>query len=202
MALPAIFAITLHEAAHGFVAYRCGDDTACRMGRVTFNPLRAHRSRRHDPAAAAAVRSSRAAASCSAMPSRCRCASRGCAVRAATWCWWRLAGPAINSCWRSSRRFAASASCRYRAGAFVQRLARATICTSRSSFNVDPRGLQHDPAAAARRRPGRGRAAARGARRAAGADRALRHPDPVSARRSGADDRRSSRASISICWPT
>ncbi|HZT52267.1 MAG TPA: site-2 protease family protein, partial [Stellaceae bacterium] len=35
-----IFAITLHEAAHGFVAYRCGDDSAWRMGRVTFNPLR------------------------------------------------------------------------------------------------------------------------------------------------------------------
>ena len=40
MALPAIFAITLHEAAHGVVAFRCGDDTAYRQGRVTFNPLR------------------------------------------------------------------------------------------------------------------------------------------------------------------
>jgi Zn-dependent protease len=39
-ALPAIFAITFHEAAHGFVAYQLGDDTAWRMGRVTFNPLR------------------------------------------------------------------------------------------------------------------------------------------------------------------
>jgi Zn-dependent protease len=38
--LPAIFAITFHEAAHGFVAYKLGDDTAWRMGRVTFNPLR------------------------------------------------------------------------------------------------------------------------------------------------------------------
>jgi Zn-dependent protease len=38
--LPAIFAITFHEAAHGFVAYKFGDDTAWRMGRVTFNPLR------------------------------------------------------------------------------------------------------------------------------------------------------------------
>ena len=35
-----ILAITLHEAAHGFVAWRLGDDTAYRMGRVTFNPLR------------------------------------------------------------------------------------------------------------------------------------------------------------------
>jgi Zn-dependent protease len=39
-ALPAMFAITFHEAAHGLVAYRLGDDTAWRMGRVTANPLR------------------------------------------------------------------------------------------------------------------------------------------------------------------
>jgi Zn-dependent protease len=39
-ALPSIFAITFHEAAHGFIAHRLGDDTAWRMGRVTFNPLR------------------------------------------------------------------------------------------------------------------------------------------------------------------
>jgi Zn-dependent protease len=39
-ALPALFAITFHEAAHGLVAYRLGDDTAWRMGRVTANPLR------------------------------------------------------------------------------------------------------------------------------------------------------------------
>jgi len=40
LALPAIFAITFHEAAHGYVAKRCGDDTAEMMGRVTFNPLK------------------------------------------------------------------------------------------------------------------------------------------------------------------
>jgi Zn-dependent protease len=39
-ALPVIIAITLHEAAHGFVARRCGDDSAFRAGRVTLNPLR------------------------------------------------------------------------------------------------------------------------------------------------------------------
>jgi Zn-dependent protease len=38
--LPVVFAITFHEAAHGFVAHRFGDDTAWRAGRVTFNPLR------------------------------------------------------------------------------------------------------------------------------------------------------------------
>lgn len=38
--LPVIIAITFHEAAHGFVALRFGDDTALRAGRVTFNPLR------------------------------------------------------------------------------------------------------------------------------------------------------------------
>ena len=38
--LPVLFAITLHEAAHGWVANKLGDDTAYRLGRVTFNPLR------------------------------------------------------------------------------------------------------------------------------------------------------------------
>ena len=38
--LPAVLAITLHEAAHGFVAYRCGDSTAWQLGRVTLNPLK------------------------------------------------------------------------------------------------------------------------------------------------------------------
>jgi Zn-dependent protease len=38
--LPVIFAVTFHEAAHGFVAYRFGDDTAWQLGRVTFNPLK------------------------------------------------------------------------------------------------------------------------------------------------------------------
>ena len=39
-ALPAIIAITFHEAVHGFAALRLGDDTALRLGRVTFNPLK------------------------------------------------------------------------------------------------------------------------------------------------------------------
>ena len=39
-ALPVLVAITLHEAAHGFVAWRLGDDTAHVLGRVSFNPLR------------------------------------------------------------------------------------------------------------------------------------------------------------------
>lgn len=38
--LPIVLAITLHEAAHGFVALRCGDDTALKAGRISFNPLR------------------------------------------------------------------------------------------------------------------------------------------------------------------
>jgi Zn-dependent protease len=38
--IPVLLAITLHEAAHGFVAWRLGDDTAYRQGRVTVNPLR------------------------------------------------------------------------------------------------------------------------------------------------------------------
>jgi Zn-dependent protease len=38
--IPVIIAITFHEAAHGFVAHLCGDDTAWRLGRVSFNPLK------------------------------------------------------------------------------------------------------------------------------------------------------------------
>jgi Zn-dependent protease len=39
-ALPVIFAITVHEAAHGYVARYFGDDTARDLGRMTLNPLR------------------------------------------------------------------------------------------------------------------------------------------------------------------
>jgi Zn-dependent protease len=39
-AIPVIVAVTFHEAAHGFVAYRLGDDTAWRLGRVSFNPAK------------------------------------------------------------------------------------------------------------------------------------------------------------------
>ena len=39
-ALPVLFAITIHEAAHGYVARYFGDNTAAMMGRVTLNPLK------------------------------------------------------------------------------------------------------------------------------------------------------------------
>ena len=39
-ALPVVFAITVHEAAHGYVARHFGDDTATVMGRVTLNPMK------------------------------------------------------------------------------------------------------------------------------------------------------------------
>jgi Zn-dependent protease len=38
-ALPVLFAITLHEAAHGYAARHFGDNTAWMMGRVTLNPV-------------------------------------------------------------------------------------------------------------------------------------------------------------------
>lgn len=38
--LPVLLAVTLHEAAHGWVAWKLGDDTAYSLGRVTFNPVR------------------------------------------------------------------------------------------------------------------------------------------------------------------
>jgi Zn-dependent protease len=39
-AVPVVFAITLHEAAHGYVARIFGDRTAEQLGRITLNPLR------------------------------------------------------------------------------------------------------------------------------------------------------------------
>lgn len=39
-AIPVIFAITLHEAAHGYVARHFGDLTAWRLGRISLNPVR------------------------------------------------------------------------------------------------------------------------------------------------------------------
>ena len=39
-ALPVIFAITVHEAAHGYAARYFGDDTARMLGRVTLNPVK------------------------------------------------------------------------------------------------------------------------------------------------------------------
>jgi Zn-dependent protease len=38
--LPVLIAITFHEAAHAFVAYKLGDDTAWQLGRVSFNPFK------------------------------------------------------------------------------------------------------------------------------------------------------------------
>ena len=38
--LPVVFAITVHEVAHGWVARRLGDPTAMMLGRLTLNPLK------------------------------------------------------------------------------------------------------------------------------------------------------------------
>ena len=38
--LPLLFAITVHEVAHGWVAKLYGDPTAQRLGRLTLNPLK------------------------------------------------------------------------------------------------------------------------------------------------------------------
>ena len=40
MIVPLIFAVTIHEFAHGFAAYKFGDDTARQAGRLTLNPIR------------------------------------------------------------------------------------------------------------------------------------------------------------------
>lgn len=40
MIVPLVFAVTVHEVAHGWVAYRMGDPTAYMAGRLTLNPLK------------------------------------------------------------------------------------------------------------------------------------------------------------------
>lgn len=40
MLVPGLMAITFHEVSHGFIAFRCGDDTARSLGRLTLNPLK------------------------------------------------------------------------------------------------------------------------------------------------------------------
>ena len=42
-AVPIIFAITVHEVAHGWVASKLGDPTAKLAGRLTLNPIKTHR---------------------------------------------------------------------------------------------------------------------------------------------------------------
>jgi len=39
-ALPVLFAITVHEVAHGWVAKKLGDPTAMMLGRLTLNPIK------------------------------------------------------------------------------------------------------------------------------------------------------------------
>ncbi len=39
-ALPVLFAITLHEVSHGWIAYKLGDPTAKNLGRLTINPIK------------------------------------------------------------------------------------------------------------------------------------------------------------------
>ncbi|MCK5507036.1 MAG: site-2 protease family protein [Desulfobacterales bacterium] len=40
MLIPLLFAVTIHEAAHGYVAYKMGDNTAMLAGRLTLNPIK------------------------------------------------------------------------------------------------------------------------------------------------------------------
>jgi hypothetical protein len=54
-ALPVLFAITVHEAAHGYAARHFGDNTAWHAGPRHAQPGEAHRPHRHHPDAAVAV---------------------------------------------------------------------------------------------------------------------------------------------------
>ena len=83
-AIPVIVAITFHEAAHGFVAHLLGDDTAWRLGRVSFNP-----AKHIDPFGTILLPGMLLlfhAPFLLAMPSQCQSIFRLSALRDGTWC--------------------------------------------------------------------------------------------------------------------
>jgi Zn-dependent protease len=73
-AVPVVFAITLHEAAHGYVAKLFGDQTAWMLGRVTANPIKHidRSARSWSRGFCCCSRNSEGRASFSAGRSRCR----------------------------------------------------------------------------------------------------------------------------------
>jgi Zn-dependent protease len=72
-AIPVLFAITVHEAAHGYVARMFGDNTAYVLGRVTLNPVK-----HIDPLGTIVI------PSCSAGPSRSPSTGAACGDPSAT----------------------------------------------------------------------------------------------------------------------
>ena len=85
-AIPSVFAITVHEVAHGWVAKQFGDRTAEMLGRLTLNPIR-----HVDPIGTILVPGILllwpAAVSCLAGRSPFRSTRATCAIRAPTWFW-------------------------------------------------------------------------------------------------------------------
>ena len=161
--LPVLLAITLHEASHGFVAHRCGDDTAWRLGRVSFNPLK-----HIDPFGTILLpglllflHSPFLFGYAKPVPVNFRALKhprRDMVLVAA-------AGPGINIA------LAIAAALLARAVGFLPAGAQAMDAAQPRERHRHQRragGVQHDPAAAARRRPRRRRPAARRARPATG----------------------------------
>ena len=152
-----MIAITFHEAAHGFVAHRLGDNTAWQLGRVSFNPLK------HIDPFGTLIAAGHPAAVAFAVPVRLRQAGAGefpaiCAIPGSTWSGWRWPGPATNIVLALAGGGSRSISL-----PFVP--ANAAQWTADNLKNALPDqcragDLQHAADPAAGRRPGRGRAAA------------------------------------------
>src|SRR5260363_368209 len=105
-ALPLLFSITLHEAAHGYVARIFGDSTAYLLGRVSLNPLR-----HIDPIGTIAIPLLMYFATGGAfylvMQNLCPLHSTNCAIPAGIACGSRLPGQAAISCKQRYGRFGA-----------------------------------------------------------------------------------------------
>jgi tryptophanyl-tRNA synthetase len=167
MAVPVLAAIVFHEVAHGAVAYRCGDPTAARHGRLTLEPAAAHRPVRHrDPARrppAAPHWSSARRRSCSATRVRFPSTTADSAIRGATAVLVALAGPGTNLVLAVAERVAFAALPQSAPTAASRRAPRDGGRLALDQLRA--RGLQPAPRAAARRRarPRRAPPRARGA---------------------------------------
>ena len=80
--IPLVIAITFHEASHGYVARLFGDDTAWRLGRVSFNPFK-HIDPFGTVLLPALLLLMRSPFLFGYAPSRCQSTFKRCAIRAA-----------------------------------------------------------------------------------------------------------------------
>ena len=155
-AIPVVFAITVHEVAHGWVARHFGDRTAESQGRLSLNPIR-----HVDPVGTVLVPASCCCCpvtSCLAGRSPSRSMRATCAIRDANMVWVSAAGPAANIAMALIWAFLMMLS--QQRGSGYRRAVDRQMATYRHPHQRDARRVQHAADSAARRRPGPDQSAA------------------------------------------